>query len=195
LIRFDSLSKAFAVLAIMLAIYLSTFQTGFTELWWPVLLILSGLLMHFLWLGRIEEVDSLAEPETASKILIYTSVAVLTIAVTGIFITAAKIPAQFTGVNAILFSILMAVSEEIFFRGFITNMLASASKVSPVAILASGLIFAVYHFARYGTSPASILYVFVAGVILSWVAWHSGRLSPVICAHVLNNLVAVGGIP
>jgi membrane protease YdiL (CAAX protease family) len=179
----------------MLAIYLSTFQTGFSELWWPVLLILSGLLMHFLWLGRIEEVDSLAEPETASKIMIYTAVAVLAIAVTGMFITAARIPAQFTGVNAILFSILMAVSEEIFFRGFITNMLASASKVPPVTILASGLIFAVYHFARYGTSPASILYVFVAGVILSWIAWHSQRLSPVICAHVLNNIVSIGGIP
>jgi membrane protease YdiL (CAAX protease family) len=99
------------------------------------------------------------------------------------------VPMELTGMDAALYAVLMAIAEENFFRGAITNFLLTIT--SPAfAILGSAMIFTAYHIAVYRTSLEAFIYVFVGGAVLAWVAQRTGRLSPAICAHIINNLLA-----
>jgi membrane protease YdiL (CAAX protease family) len=98
-----------------------------------------------------------------------------------------------TSFDAVLFSSLMAISEEMFFRGFILDLLLVSIKLSWIAIFASAGVFTLYHLARYGTQLDSLLYVFGGGLILSWITWKSRRLGPSIIAHTANNILATLG--
>jgi membrane protease YdiL (CAAX protease family) len=96
---------------------------------------------------------------------------------------------ELTGVDAMLYAVLIAVAEEQFFRGAILNFLLTLTN-STVAIFSSAAIFMVYHFAVYGTSTSNLVYVLVGGLALAWAAYRSGRLSPSILAHVINNVLS-----
>jgi len=108
-----------------------------------------------------------------------------------------------TQYDSLLYSALMAVSEEMFFRGFITDFLLTASAVTSIkilkigypynALILSATIFMGYHFARYGTQFDALIYVFAGGFILSWVAFKSKRLGPSMLAHSITNIISVLG--
>lgn len=86
--------------------------------------------------------------------------------------------------------LLIAVGEEMFFRLFIANFFISRFG-GAAGIITSGMFFAVYHFSAYGTSFNSLLIVAGAGVMLSYVAWRTGRVSTTTIVHVLNNALAI----
>jgi membrane protease YdiL (CAAX protease family) len=96
--------------------------------------------------------------------------------------------------SGIAYVVLMAISEEQFFRGFILDLLLSKFTRKIVAVILAGLIFVTYHIAMYGTDADAMLYVLAGGVILSWVAYRSRRLSPGMIAHIFNNVRAVIGM-
>jgi membrane protease YdiL (CAAX protease family) len=184
----DSLSQLLTALACFILIYLATFEQSFVILF-PAVLLITGIVLQFYLQRRVEVVDSLAK--SAGDIGFYTLIALAGIAIASFTAPAlAKLPKmELTGVDAMLYAVLIAVAEEQFFRGAILNFLLTLTNPT-LAILSSAAIFMVYHFAVYGTILANLIYVLIGGLVLSWVAYRSGRLSPSILAHVLNNTLS-----
>ena len=190
MIKQDTITITFTLLAVMISLYLSTFELG-VPIIFPTILLISGIIFQFYLLRRVETVDGLSEPETLSGIVFYTLIALAVLAVSGIVVPriVGALPMELTGTDALLYSILMAVAEEQFFRGTLTNFLLQLTSPTP-AILGSAAVFCVYHLAVYKTDVSALMYVFAGGLTLAWVGYRSGRLSPSVCAHVLNNILA-----
>jgi membrane protease YdiL (CAAX protease family) len=188
MISHDSLSQILTALACFITIYLATFETTVVVLF-PALLLITGIVLQFYLVRKVEVVDSLAE--NAGNIGFYTLIALAGIALASFVAPAvSRLPRmELTGVDAMLYAILIAVAEEQFFRGAILNFLLTLTN-STVAIFSSAAIFMVYHFAVYGTSTSNLVYVLVGGLALAWAAYRSRRLSPSILAHVTNNILA-----
>ena len=81
-------------------------------------------------------------------------------------------------------AVLPAVFEESIFRGL---MLGPMKKFStPVAVLLSGALFALYH-----QSPAQTVYQFCCGCAFALVAIRAGSVLPTMLAHFLNNAFVI----
>lgn len=178
------------VIAVMITLYLATYQLTSLILF-PVVLLFSGVILQFYIEKRIEYVDHMTEPRTLGNIAFYTIMAFFGIALTGFAVS--NFPFELTGFDAVLFAVLMAISEETFFRGFITNYFLYKLNHPALAIMLSGFIFGVYHLARYGADPSALIYVSLGGCVLAWAAYRSGRLSPAMLAHIINNVIATLG--
>ena len=189
MIKHDTVSRMLTVLACLITVYLTTFQTANVVLLYPVVLLILGIVLQRFILRKVEETDSIVQNRW--HIMYYTSLALIGLALTNLYVrTYLKQSVQFVGMNALLFSVMMAISETLFFQGFLTNFFVQ--KLSPVVgLFVSSLIFTVFHFAVYGLDVDSLTYIFVGGFILNWVAYKSGRLSPPMLAHIMNNVVAV----
>lgn len=87
---------------------------------------------------------------------------------------------------------LIGVSEEIFFRGFITPWLIALLGPFFGLLLGAG-VFSIYHFQRYGSSTPDLLITFGAGMLLGYAMIETGTLDSSILAHVLVNFVGLGG--
>lgn len=190
MIRADGLSYMYTIMATLIAVYMATFEMGVLILF-PVILLISGVALQIYFTRKVEA-DTDMDVSEAGSILFYTIAALAVIAVSSFFIASLPriIPKfQLTGFDTALFAALMAIAEEQFFRGAVTSFLLIYT-VPTAAIIGSGAIFTVYHLAVYGTNASALLYVFVAGVVLAWVAYRSGRLSPSMTAHLINNILA-----
>lgn len=187
MINDDAISKMLTLLAAMIAVYLSTFEAGQNILLYPAILLTVGITLQIFLMRRLGEV-SIDGAKNHIAVIGYFVLASLIISVTGLAIEKAGL--SLTGLDMILFVSLMAIVEERFFRGALTNFFCTT--FTPyLGIVLSGAIFAVYHFARYGTDTGKLLFVFMGGFALSLASWKSGRLSPVMLAHLLNNVVAM----
>lgn len=91
-------------------------------------------------------------------------------------------------IDMALFSGLMAIVEEQFFRGEIFEWLTNRMPAPGLAIILSSAFFTAYHFQIYGSNIDSLLYVFVGGVVLAWAVYRSRRLAPASLAHLTNNV-------
>jgi len=80
-----------------------------------------------------------------------------------------------------------AISEEAFFRRFVYGRLVGLSV--PVAIVGSGLLFALVHVPAYGW--VAFWVDLGAGLVLSWQRWASGSWTAPAATHVAANLMAV----
>ena len=89
-----------------------------------------------------------------------------------------------------LFSLMIAVAEEQFFRGFILGFFQVLA--GPFAVGIQAVFFMLYHLAVYGDSTQSLFVVLGAGVVLGGVAYRTQKVSPTIIAHVLWNAIASG---
>ena len=91
--------------------------------------------------------------------------------------------------------VLAPISEEFFFRVFLTDKFISFSKYfnlpfsSNIGIIGSSLIFGIFHFA-YG-SVVEIVGAFLIGLILALAYKRSGSIIPSIAIHLIYNLIAV----
>lgn len=206
MIQQDKISYALIALTFAITIYLATYQTT-TIIIFPAILLLIGLVMETRF-EKQKEVDySSVTKQDVATTGYYTIIALVGMLAVGyaISITDAiqSIASLSTVFDVLVYSILIAVAEEQFFRAFITDLLLSNSYVKnnrwlrigyPYnALVISALIFAGYHLARYGTSLNSLIYVFAGGFLLSWVAFKVRRLGPSMFAHVANNVVSVLG--
>lgn len=201
MIRQDAISAAFIVYAALAVTFLATYSTT-TVVMFPFILLIGGLALEYRFSKRIGET-----PEDSFKRVPYTQIglyaglALVVMLVTGLtvqYIPLAEIGSMPVWTDAFLYTTSIAVAEEIFFRGFITDALLSYNfgrgllNNNYFKLFLSGGVFAVYHLARYGTSVSNMIYVAVCGFVLSWVAWKTRRLSPSIIAHVFNNIFALG---
>jgi len=192
MIRQDAVSQVMSLTAVMIVVYLSTFQQGVTILF-PAVLLISGITLQF-YLQRRYETDFSIDGEEAKNIMYYALIGLAFIAIGGVLAPKLWQPVQrmqLTGMDQLLYSMLIAVSEEQFFRGALFNWLLESLPAAALAIVGSALIFVVYHFAIYQTNFSNLTYVFVGGVALAWIDYRTQRLSPSVLAHVLNNFLAV----
>lgn len=93
------------------------------------------------------------------------------------------LPHWLDGVLAVLVFVgLAAVGEELFFRGALQRMLRP--RWGGGSILASGLLFAGFHF-----DLLHLPFLLTAGLLLAWLYERSGRLWVPLGAHVIHNAV------
>ena len=186
----DAVSQVLSATACFILIYLATFETSFIVVF-PAFLLITGIVLQIYFSRRLEYVDHLAE--SAPSITYYTLVALAGFAVASVLAPAlARGPRamELTGIDAVLYAVLIAVAEEQFFRGALMNMIEGFTHSPIAAVAGSSTVFMVYHFGVYGTRADALIYVFFGGLVLAWVAWRSGRLSPAMLAHMLNNFMA-----
>lgn len=153
-------------------------------------------LIHHGDIPEDEEIDA----QEGRNVFVYAGVAVVVFFTLAYFVP--LIPPQYlpalsvatltSFVSSQLFVLLIAVSEEQFFRGFLANLFIQ--RVGILGIPLNGAVFMIYHFAVYGTSGINLLIVLGAGITLAYIAWATGRVSPTILAHVANNAFASGVI-
>ena len=81
-----------------------------------------------------------------------------------------------------------AISEELFFRGFMFSGLRSLGASLWIAAAISSAIWASLHLGAGNLGVVAILAAF--GLVLAWLYERSGSLWVPIAAHALNNTVA-----
>lgn len=89
-------------------------------------------------------------------------------------------------------TVLIGVSEDVFFRGFITAWLIALMGPVLGILLGSG-VFTIYHLNVYGGDLNAMMIVFGAGLVLGWAMFQTKSLTAPILAHVLVNFLALGG--
>jgi membrane protease YdiL (CAAX protease family) len=190
------------LIAVAISIYLFTFSQNLMILF-PSLLISSALgLQWYLTQHRnkkSEGEDWAYEHQMTKKTLYgqgyYSIVAVAGMLATSLFVSYISFAGLGLSItNSVLFGIEMALAEELFFRGVVFNYLFSMLKHPTIAIVASAVFFMAYHFAVYGSSNTSLLYVLIGGIILSWVTYKSGNLAAAMIGHSINNILAAVGL-
>ena len=200
MIRQDAISKILLALAIAGTIYLATYSTT-TVVIFPAILLLGGLGMEIL-LERHKHPEGEEANEKHidwKQIAYYSLISLMAMLLIGFAIQ--YIPLAGAGFDSLIYTAIIGISEEQFFRGFITDSLLSVKMplvntvLNPyLALMASAAVFTVYHNARYGSNADAMLYVFFGGFILSWVAYKSRRLSPSMIGHALNNIASALGV-
>jgi len=192
MIRQDRISKMLIVAAMLLCVYLATFENS-TLIMFPGILLTFGLIMEWFLEKKREDVSDSRDKGSWKEIGFYTVLSVGGMALVA-WGTSYKPWMIMVPASGIAYVVLMAISEEQFFRGFITDLLLSKFNRKILAVILAGFLFAIYHIAMYSTNPDAMLYVLAGGVILSWVAYRSRRLSPGMIAHIFNNVRAVIGM-
>ncbi len=86
----------------------------------------------------------------------------------------------------VAFAVVPAVCEETLFRGFLQSGLVRAFESGPAGVVATALVFAVFHL-----DPWRFTGVLVLGLFLGWLARRTGNLTLPILAHALNNALSV----
>lgn len=189
-IRQDPISLAASAIAITELVFLSVFPGDLqTDSIIAALILVSGLVMQrYFKIDAQEGIDS----QGRSNIFVYSAIAVVIFFILNIYVPKLPLSVEAViGTNVVpdkMFELLIAVSEEQFFRGFLGNLLITRTNAG-IGIFMDGLIFMVYHFAVYGSSASSLGIVFGAGITLMFIDWKTGRVSPSILAHVINNLL------
>ncbi len=95
-----------------------------------------------------------------------------------------------TGATAVLFTLLATIvpafCEELFFRGYVQPRLAA--RFGPlVAVLVSGLVFALYH-----GDPLQVITVIPPGLWFAYLAWRARSTFVPMAAHLVFNAMGVG---
>lgn len=99
----------------------------------------------------------------------------------------AKFMLDFDSIGELLFTLLIigglvAVAEELFFRGIIQNFLFAWIKNIHVAIFLTGIIFSAVHFQFYGFLPRLVL-----SILISYIYFISGKIWLPMLLHFINN--------
>lgn len=89
----------------------------------------------------------------------------------------------------LLASPLQAMAEEVFFRGYLLQVIGSATGRAWLGVLGSSLVFALMHGSQ---NPALFAHRFAFGMVAGWLVLSTGGLEAGIAAHVINNLGAFG---
>ena len=88
-----------------------------------------------------------------------------------------------------LTSPLQAIAEEVLFRGYLLQAMGMAVRHEAFAVVASAVLFAVFHGTQNTWLFASRLGF---GLLAGFLVWRTGGLEAPIAAHIVNNLLAFG---
>lgn len=196
-VRVDEISWLALVLAVAILIYSATFGA---ELMlkgvFLVVMAFAGLYLNRL-VGRGGYDPSISRVE-GNQIIWWFAISFGTIFLLNRLVTAVP---SFLSVDTVtigapltrgLFGVLVAVAEESYFRGFFASYFGARLGIIGGSF-ASGVVFGIYHLAVYGSSFGFMFIAIFAGIILSYTALRTGRLSITMLTHALNNFIAMGG--
>lgn len=88
--------------------------------------------------------------------------------------------------NLLLIAILPAISEELFFRGFMQSVFHKLMRNVHLAVWITAILFSAFHMQFLGFVPRMIL-----GAVLGYAAVYSGSLLVPMLGHFINNGLAV----
>jgi len=172
--------------AVLIFMFLSTFPSEHSNtLFGAVLMGVIGIAFAFIMVGLKVEPFQFAD---LVESVIWTGVSV-----GAIWIINATVPFNLdvAPLSSRLFSILMGVFEEAFFRVWLCTFIDKVTKQAWLAIIVSSGIWSVYHLQRYGGAGlGTFLVIFMAGCILGWVMLTSKMGDGVIFGHALVNFLA-----
>jgi ABC-2 type transport system permease protein/sodium transport system permease protein len=85
-------------------------------------------------------------------------------------------------------AVVPAVLEELFFRGYLLSALRATGERPPTVVTLTALLFALFHLlVTDGLAVERLLPSFGLGLVLGWVAWHTGSVIPGILLHLVHN--------
>lgn len=87
-------------------------------------------------------------------------------------------------IGFLAFNILTPIVEEIAFRGVLLRGMLKMRLRPWVAIVISAFVFALLH----GTNM-QLLTIFIPGIILGWLYWHTKSIVPGMIVHIMNNSI------
>lgn len=85
---------------------------------------------------------------------------------------------------------LVAVAEEVIFRGLAFSALKERGFSTPAILLISGLIFGLIHWSQ---GPVAVIATAVTGTGLMICMWRTGSIYPTIIAHYIINYLSFSG--
>jgi membrane protease YdiL (CAAX protease family) len=88
--------------------------------------------------------------------------------------------------NLLLIAVLPAISEELFFRGFMQSVFHKLMRNVHLAVWVTAILFSAFHMQFLGFVPRMIL-----GAVLGYAAVYSGSLLVPMLGHFINNGLAV----
>lgn len=97
---------------------------------------------------------------------------------------------------AVVLTPLQTSAEEMFFRGYLLQILGRLTRKKWLLLLLSGILFAVPHFVNPEMHSGFVLlavFYFGFGVFLTWLTLYDNRLELALGVHAANNLFAVIG--
>lgn len=95
-------------------------------------------------------------------------------------------------VNPQLFGVLVAVSEECFFRVGLCAMIDNLTGQAWLAIIGSSAVWSAYHIAKYGTFSNIIFVIFLCGCVLGATFIYTKSADGSIFGHALVNYIVLG---
>lgn len=191
-IMLDIISINAIILTIMLMIYAATWKDPgmMMETNVSMYLMISGLVLAML-LGLIRPMG-VPRGVQSKQIIIWLIICLGVVYILNWSTTWKTMETTALSIGAISFAVLIAVSETIFFGGFIQAWLIKL--VGPLmGIFMGAAVFSIYHLQVLGLDINSLLIVFGAGVVLGWAMYQTKSLTAPLLAHVLVNFIGLGG--
>lgn len=206
------LTTGLIVTGFAITLYLMTWVGNPAIVTLPAFMLTGGLVMYLV-MGGVLKKDNTASQKEFSNTLFYAGFAFAVMMMVGSIIPYVFRPplaVTLSQTDGFLYGQLYAISEEVFFRGAITsflllpmkNLLSGHNTINLLFIqvsfaelatsLVGGVVFGIYHLARYGIGEA-FMYVTFAGAALTFVTLISFkkrgelRLGSAILAHMANN--------
>ena len=177
------------VTALMIFLYAVTFLGETTTIIQnAILFLLAGVTMAFVTVGLRFQAFNL---QTLGNSIMWTLVSIIIIWIIQVY---APFTLQVEVLNNQLFSVLMGVSEECFFRLFLCTFLKKITDSDFFSIVISAFTWAIYHIARYGASLNTLWVIGLAGCALGFVMLRSKMGDGPIFAHAFVNFMATGGL-
>lgn len=197
----DGISYGLSLLAIALSVYNYTFYTAQPVLLFPAALTFIGLAFQLATKRRSEMAETDIDLESSAKkngIWVLGGIASLTAIAYISSVSNFLVPATIFGLSIpadayMTNTIIIAIAEEQFFRGAVVSWFSSRGLPEVFASALGGGFFAVFHLAVYGASGSALVYVLLAGFMLSFIALKTQRLSSSMLVHLANNIVSVIG--
>lgn len=186
-LRLDSFGTSLLILAVMIDLYLATI-INVSRILYPSILLLSGVV--FLKYYTPLKLDARGVSE--SNLLYYSLVALGFTWAIGLFVPRLfhQSITDLAGNTRLLFLVLMAVAEEVFFRGFLYGFFVDRLHSLWLGNFVQALLWAVYHTAVYGSMQGVLLYILLVGLVYGWADARTQSLTPGMFSHVIVNLMA-----
>ena len=96
------------------------------------------------------------------------------------------------GLNFFVFAVISSTSEEFFFAYTLQATITRYTKFWGVFIIAG--VFMYYHWVVYASTPILLLLMFIFRLVYGSVYYYSRRLSSLILAHLLTNMLGLASI-
>jgi len=96
------------------------------------------------------------------------------------------------GIQLFAFAVVSSTSEEFFFTYALQSFLMKYTKFGGVVIVAG--VFMLYHWVVYSSAFTLLLMMFVLRMVYGSAYWYSRRLSALILAHLITNLLGASGV-